>query len=243
MPSASIGSNGRHPSTRIRIVSARPHRWTVSLAAAMALVATAACIASASALGATASASTTIVGNASAGKALFVSSSCGQCHALAAAGTSGAIGPNLGTVGPTLSETTIIAAISNGGATVMTKAEASKYAVTMSQYKGSLSTTTIDDIAAFIYSSTHKTTTAPPVAKAVVTSFTPTKAKAGAKITVTGKNFTGASSVKVDALKATFKVVSATKLTVTVPAKAKTGKISVTTKAGTATSAKSLTVS
>jgi mono/diheme cytochrome c family protein len=218
---------------------ARPHRWRVSLVA-MALSVAVACLASSSALAANARSATTIVGNASAGKSLF-STNCGTCHTLKAAGSAGTIGPNLNTVSPALSETTIIAAIDNGGASVMTKAAASKYAVTMEAYKGTLPTTTVDDIAAFVYTSTHATVVV--VAKASVTSFTPTKGKAGTKVTITGKNFTGASSVKIDALKATFKVVSSTKITATVPAKAKTGKISVTTKAGTATSAKALTIS
>lgn len=206
----------------------------------MALAAAVTCLASSGALGANAASTTTIVGNASAGKSLF-NTSCGLCHMLKAAASVGTIGPNLNTVSPALSETTIIAAIDNGGASVMTKAAASKYAVTMQAYKGTLPTTTVDDIAAFVYDSTHTTVTV--VAKASVTSFTPTKAKTGTKVTITGKNFTGASAVKIDALKATFKVVSSTKITATVPAKAKTGKIAVTTKAGTATSAKALTIS
>lgn len=34
-------------------------------------------------------------GNAAAGKAIFASQGCGSCHTLAAAGTSGTVGPNL----------------------------------------------------------------------------------------------------------------------------------------------------
>jgi hypothetical protein len=72
--------------------------------------------------------------------------------------------------------------------------------------------------------------------KASISSFKPAKAKAGAKLTVTGTGFTGASAVKIGGAQATFKVVSATKITATVPAKAKSGKISITTPAGTTTS-------
>jgi hypothetical protein len=75
-------------------------------------------------------------------------------------------------------------------------------------------------------------------AKASITAFTPARAKAGAKVTISGADFTGASAVKIGGVKATFKVVSGTKITATVPAKAKTGKISVTTAAGTSTSSK-----
>jgi hypothetical protein len=56
-------------------------------------------------------------------------------------------------------------------------------------------------------------------------------------------NFTGASSVMVDGMKATFKIVSAKKVTAKIPAKAKTGTVSVVTKGGTAKSKKSLTIS
>jgi len=231
---------GGHPSgDGAQTGLARPRRLMVSLVAT-ALSATVACLASSSALGANANSATTIVGNASAGKSLFVAK-CGTCHTLKAAATLGTLGPNLGTVAPTLSETTIIAAITNGGASVMTKAAVAKYAVSMPADKDIISTADIENIAAFVYTSTHATVVV--VAKASVSSFTPTKAKAGTKVTITGKNFTGASLVKIDGLKATFKVVSSTKITATVPAKAKSGKISVTTKAGTATSVKSLTVS
>ena len=62
--------------------------------------------------------------------------------------------------------------------------------------------------------------------------------KAGAKVTIAGANFVGATAVKFAGVKAAFKVVSGTKITATVPAKAITGKISITTAAGTSTSAK-----
>jgi hypothetical protein len=79
-------------------------------------------------------------------------------------------------------------------------------------------------------------------AKPSVKSFTPLSAKVGATISITGKNFSGATSVKIDGHKASFSVKSATHITAKVPSGAKTGKISVTTKGGTATSTKSLKV-
>jgi NADH dehydrogenase/NADH:ubiquinone oxidoreductase subunit G len=76
-----------------------------------------------------------------------------------------------------------------------------------------------------------------------ITSFAPLTAKAGATVTITGKNLTGATAVDFDGLKAaSFKVASATKITAKLPSKAKSGKISVTTKAGTAKSSSSLKV-
>ncbi len=100
--------------------------------------------------------STKVVGNAKAGKPQFVST-CGVCHTLRPARTTGTIGPNLTNV--VLTEQTIIKAIANGGATVMTKAAASKYTTTMVAYKGVLTPTQIDNIAAYVYVSTHKPAT------------------------------------------------------------------------------------
>lgn len=64
----------------------------------------------------------------------------------------------------------------------------------------------------------------------------PTHAKVGATVTLTGTNFTGTTSVTIQGVPAKFKVVSATKLTFTIPAKAKSGAITVTNPSGTATS-------
>ena len=61
-------------------------------------------------------------------------------------------------------------------------------------------------------------------------------------MTLTGTNFKGTTSVTFQGVPAKFKVVSPTKLTVTVPAKAKTGSLTVTNPSGTATW-KSITIS
>jgi hypothetical protein len=79
-------------------------------------------------------------------------------------------------------------------------------------------------------------------AKPSITNFTPKSGKVGTKVTITGKNFAGATSVKIGGVKATYKVNSRTKITATVTGKSKTGKVSVTTKGGTATSGKSFKV-
>lgn len=75
-----------------------------------------------------------------------------------------------------------------------------------------------------------------------ITGFTPASGLVGASVTVNGTNFTGASAVKIGGSGAKFTVVSATTITATVPRGAKSGPISVTTAAGTATSAGSFTV-
>ncbi len=74
-----------------------------------------------------------------------------------------------------------------------------------------------------------------------IASFAPAKAKIGATVTLTGSNFTRTTSVTVQGVAAKFKIVSGTKITFTVPARAKSGPITVTNPAGTATS-KRLTV-
>lgn len=75
-----------------------------------------------------------------------------------------------------------------------------------------------------------------------ITSFSPASAAVAAKVVVLGKHFTKVKWVKVDGRTAKFKLDSAGKLTVTIPAKAKSGKIEVETVAGTATSAKALAI-
>jgi hypothetical protein len=79
--------------------------------------------------------------------------------------------------------------------------------------------------------------TAPAIA-----AFTPTTAKTAASITITGTHFTSVKTVKVGTMAMKFKVDSTKKIVATLPSKAKSGKIVVTTKTGTATSSKSLTV-
>jgi extracellular solute-binding protein/IPT/TIG domain-containing protein len=69
-----------------------------------------------------------------------------------------------------------------------------------------------------------------------------TKGKPGVSLAVTGTNLNGTTSVTFKGVPATFKIVSGTKLTITVPKKAKTGTITVTSPAGTATSTKAFTV-
>lgn len=76
-----------------------------------------------------------------------------------------------------------------------------------------------------------------------VTSFTPSSGAVGTTVTITGANFTGATAVNFNGVPATaFTVNSATKITTTVPAGATTGKIGVTTPAGTGTSSSDFSV-
>jgi mono/diheme cytochrome c family protein len=102
-----------------------------------------------------------LVGNAKAGKSAFATT-CAACHTLKAAGAVGTIGPNLDKTAKTLTEATIIKAITKGGSSVMTKAQIAACqktggcATQMVAYgNGTLPAATINNIAAFVYSSTH----------------------------------------------------------------------------------------
>jgi uncharacterized repeat protein (TIGR03803 family) len=64
----------------------------------------------------------------------------------------------------------------------------------------------------------------------------PTSGKVGAKVTILGTSLKGATSVTFDGTAATFKVVSNTEISTTVPAGAKTGTVQVTTSGGTLSS-------
>ena len=64
----------------------------------------------------------------------------------------------------------------------------------------------------------------------------------GAAVTITGTHLDGTTAVRFDGVIAKFKVVSPTKVTAIVPPKAKSGKISLTTKAGTAVGAKTFRI-
>lgn len=105
------------------------------------------------ALGHTSATTPKLVGNSKAGKAVFVTT-CAACHTLKAAGALGNIGPNLDKVKPPLTQALLIKAITNGGASIMTKAAIAKYTTQMIPYKY-LGTKTIDNISRYVYESTH----------------------------------------------------------------------------------------
>jgi hypothetical protein len=77
-----------------------------------------------------------------------------------------------------------------------------------------------------------------------ITSFTPTSTCAGATpvVTLTGTNFTGATTVSFNGVTATPTTVTATSITVTLPALATSGFISVSTPTATGTSTTAFTV-
>lgn len=79
-------------------------------------------------------------GDAAAGKAVFASSGCGGCHTLKAAGSTGTVGPNLDQLKPPLAR--IVLQVNKGGGP-------------MPAFKGQLTDKQIQDVAAYVYASTH----------------------------------------------------------------------------------------
>ncbi|MFL5915038.1 MAG: IPT/TIG domain-containing protein [Gaiellaceae bacterium] len=86
---------------------------------------------------------------------------------------------------------------------------------------------------------------APPPATSppTISGFTPNAGQPGTVVTITGANFTGATGVTFGGTSAAFSLDSSTQITAAVPSNAATGRISVTTGAGTAVSGGTFTVS
>src|SRR5207249_507939 len=83
------------------------------------------------------------------------------------------------------------------------------------------------------------TVTPPPT----ISSFSPSSGPVGTSVTISGSNFSGPTTVTFsNGTAASFTVNSDTQITTTVPTGASCGLISVSTPAGTATSASSFTV-
>jgi hypothetical protein len=78
------------------------------------------------------------------------------------------------------------------------------------------------------------TTTSVPAPR--ITSFSPSSGKVGTAVTISGTGFNGATAVRFSNAAATFTVASDAQIQTTVPSGATTGRISVTTPGGTATS-------
>jgi mono/diheme cytochrome c family protein len=79
-------------------------------------------------------------GDPAAGKAVFASAGCTGCHTLKAANATGKVGPDLDQLKP--AEDTVVHQVENGGGA-------------MPAFKGQLSAKQIQDVAAFVYASTH----------------------------------------------------------------------------------------
>ncbi|HWB23509.1 MAG TPA: c-type cytochrome [Gaiellaceae bacterium] len=81
-----------------------------------------------------------LVGDPVAGAAVYASAGCGSCHILKAAGSTGQVGPSLDDVAP--DQQTVIQQVTNGGEI-------------MPAFSPQLSSTQINNLAAYVYKSTH----------------------------------------------------------------------------------------
>jgi mono/diheme cytochrome c family protein len=81
-----------------------------------------------------------------AGKQVFETAGCKSCHTLKEAGATGTIGPNLDQVKPNVA--TVVQFVTNGYNGVGAS-------IPMPSFKGTLSAAKIQDVAAFVYASTH----------------------------------------------------------------------------------------
>jgi mono/diheme cytochrome c family protein len=79
-------------------------------------------------------------GDPVAGKAVFASAGCNGCHTLKAAGATGTVGPNLDQVKPAYDK--VLHQVEVGGGA-------------MPPFKGTLTPKQIQDVAAFVFASTH----------------------------------------------------------------------------------------
>jgi glucose dehydrogenase len=82
----------------------------------------------------------TLVGDPTNGASIFSAQGCGSCHTLAAAGSKGTAGPNLDSTAP--SQSAIVQQVTNGG-------------FNMPSYGAKLSSQQINDLASYVYKSTH----------------------------------------------------------------------------------------
>lgn len=81
-----------------------------------------------------------VKGDPQAGKAVFASAGCTACHTLKAAGSTGTVGPDLDQLKP--AENIVVHQVEVGGGP-------------MPAFKGTLTSKQIQDVAAFVYVSTH----------------------------------------------------------------------------------------
>ncbi len=148
--------------------------------------------------------------------------------------TSGPVGSTVVITGANFTGATYVRF--NGASTSFTVNSATQITATVPS-KGSTGTISVTTKLGTGTSSGVFTYVIPPT----ITSFTPTSGIAGSKVTITGTNFTGATYVRFNGASTSFTVVSATKITATVPSLGSSGSISVTTPSGTATSSATFT--
>jgi hypothetical protein len=145
---------------------------------------------------------------------------------------SGPVGTKVTLAGANLSGATAVKF--NGLAAAFTVVSASQ--VTATVPSGATSGTV--SVATPAGTATSATAFAVTAATPTLSSFSPSGGPVGTSLTLSGSNLSGATAVKFNGLAAAFTVVSAGRITAVVPVGATSGPISVTTPAGTASSAK-----
>jgi uncharacterized cupredoxin-like copper-binding protein len=83
-----------------------------------------------------------LIGDPVDGASVWSSSGCASCHTMRAAGASGLIGPDLDSIAAQLTQALVVTQVTNGG-------------MTMPAFGSSLSSAQINDVASFVYKSTH----------------------------------------------------------------------------------------
>lgn len=145
--------------------------------------------------------------------------------------TSGVTGVKVTITGTNLTGATAVKFGTTAAASFVVNSATSITATTGAGATGKISVTTPGGTATSAATFTYNETP-------VITSFTPVKGPAGTKVNLVGTGFTGATAVSFGGTPARlFTVYSATEITAVVDDGGKTGKITVTTSGGTATSA------
>ncbi|MGA9672940.1 MAG: IPT/TIG domain-containing protein, partial [Terracidiphilus sp.] len=152
---------------------------------------------------------------------------------------SGPVGTSVIVTGTNLTGATLVA-FNGSAATPFTVNSATQVTATVPSgaTSGKISVTTPGGTATSTGDFTVTATVVPPT----VASFSPTSGAIGTTVTITGTNLTGATAVAFNGTTATFAVNSVTQITANVPSGATSGKISVTTPGGVATSTGDFTV-
>jgi hypothetical protein len=158
---------------------------------------------------------------------------------------SGAVGTTVTITGANFSATATENTVKFGSATA-TVTQASATSLTVTVPAGAASGKISVTVNGMTATSTNDFTVSTPAQALTISSFAPLGGPAGTTVTINGTNFSttvASNIVKFNGTQATVSTATATSLTVTVPAGATTGKVSVTVGGITVTSTNDFTVS
>ena len=148
--------------------------------------------------------------------------------------TSGEVGSKIGILGQEFSSSSVL---SFGGTKATTIVRSGTTYITATVPAGALT-------GSVTVTTGTTTLTSPKIFKVLptLTSFSPTSGPVGTSVTITGTGLTQTTKVTFAGKSATFTVISDTEVTADVPATAVTGKVTITTKGGSAIGTTSFTV-